>query len=75
MVEKSKIAALTISFIFTGMGLAYLGDIRKGVTILAIAIILHCFGLWIHGIFAYISILLWAYALYLTWRMADEVCG
>jgi TM2 domain-containing membrane protein YozV len=73
MAEKNKIVALTISFIFTGLGIAYLGDIRRGVMLFAIAIFLNCFGMWISSIFAYIGILVWAYGLYMTWQEAEKI--
>ena len=75
MAEKSKIIALVISFIFTGLGIAYLGDVKKGLILFAIAVVLNCLGLWVSKIFSYIAILLWIAALYLTWKEAEEVCA
>ena len=71
----NKVVALVISFIFTGLGIAYLGDIKKGVAFFASGVILSCFGFWISGIFSYIAILVWIVALYMTWKEAEEVCG
>lgn len=75
MAEKNKIIALVISFIFTGLGIAYLGDVKKGVMLFASKVILNCLGLWISRIFSYIGILVWIVALYLTWKEAQEVCA
>ncbi len=75
MAEKSKIIALVISFIFTGLGIAYLGDVKKGVILFAVGVVLSCLGLWVAGIFSYIAILVWIVALYLTWKEAEEVCA
>lgn len=74
MADKSKIVALVISFIFTGLGIAYLGDVKKGVTFFAIAVVLNVLGLWVASIFSFISIIVWAFALYQTWQEANEVC-
>ena len=73
MANKSKVTALVISFIFTGLGIAYLGDVKKGVTLFAGGVLLSCMGLWIAGIFSYIAILVWIYALYLTWKEAEAI--
>lgn len=75
MAEKSRIIALIISFIFTGLGIAYLGDVKKGVILFAIGVVLSCLGLWLASVFSYIAILVWIVALYLTWKEADEVCA
>ena len=75
MAEKSKIIALIISFIFTGIDIAYLGDVKKGVILFAIGVVLSCLGLWLASVFSYIAILVWIVALYLTWKEADEVCA
>lgn len=71
MVKKDTAISMTISFIFTGLGIAYLGDIKKGITYFAIAVILNILGLWVSGIFSKISILVWIYALYQTYKMAQ----
>ena len=36
MAEKNMIVALIISFIFTGLGIAYAGDVQKGIIFFAI---------------------------------------
>ncbi|MBQ2653849.1 MAG: hypothetical protein IJF83_09845 [Methanobrevibacter sp.] len=74
MAEKSKITALVISFIFTGLGIAYLGNVKKGVTLFAARILLSCMGFWVHWIFSRFAIIVWIVALYLTWREAEAVC-
>ena len=74
MVEKSRIIAMIISFIFTGLGIAYLGDVKKGLILFAIAVIINCLGLWVASVFAYIGMIVWIIGLYLTWKEANEVC-
>lgn len=75
MAEKNKTAAMVISFILTGLGIAYLGNIKKGLTLFGIKVIFNCFGIWVSSIFAYIGILVWIYSLYETWKEAELVCS
>lgn len=74
MSEKNKSIAMVISFIFTGLGIAYLGDVKRGLILFAIAVVLNCSGMWIGSFFAYIGILVWIYGLYATWMEAEKVC-
>lgn len=74
MAEKNKILAMVISFILTGLGIAYLGDVKKGLILFAVAVVLNCLGMWVNQIFSYISILVWIYGLYATWKEAEAVC-
>ena len=69
--ETKAIIALVISFFLTGLGIAYLGDIKKGVGIFAIAIILGILNLYVSSIFYYIAIIVWIVALYLTYKEAQ----
>ena len=71
--DTKAIIALVISFIFTGLGIAYLGDIKKGVGIFAIAIILGILNLYVSSIFYYIAIIVWIVALYLTYKEAQAL--
>ena len=71
--ETKAIIALVISFIFTGLGIAYLGDLKKGVGIFAIAVILGLLGLYVSSIFNYIAIIVWIAALYLTYKEAQAL--
>ncbi len=75
MAEKSMPVAIIISLIFTGLGIAYAGDVRKGVGLFAIAVVLNVLGMWVSSIFSYISILVWIYALYLTYQEVKLVNG
>lgn len=71
--ETKAIIALVISFFLTGLGIAYLGDIKKGVGIFAIAIILGILNLYVSSIFYYIAIFVWIAALYLTYKEAQAL--
>lgn len=75
MAEKNMIVALIISFIFTGLGIAYAGDVKKGVILFAIGVVLNILGMWVNMIFSYISIIVWIVALYLTYQEVKAVNG
>ena len=75
MAEKSMVIALIISLIFTGLGIAYAGDTKKGVIIFAIAVILNILGMWVATIFYIISFFVWIYGLYATYQEVQLVNG
>ena len=75
MAEKNMIVAIIISFIFTGLGIAYAGDIKKGVGLFAVGVVLNILGLWVNMIFSYISIIVWIVGLYLTYQEVKMVNG
>ena len=75
MAEKNMIVALIISFIFTGLGIAYAGDVKKGVGLFAVAVVLNILGMFVNGIFSYISILVWIVGMYLTYQEVKLVNG
>jgi hypothetical protein len=75
MAEKNMKVAIVISLIFTGLGIAYAGDVKKGLTYFAIAIVLNVMGMWVSYLFSWASYILWAYALYLTYLEVNAVNG
>lgn len=75
MAEKSMAIALLISLIFTGLGLAYAGDTKKGVIIFVIAVILNILGMWVSMIFSIISFVVWIYGMYATYQEVKLVNG
>ncbi len=75
MAEKNMIIALIISFIFTGLGIAYAGDVKKGVIFFAIGIVLNILGMWVHFIFSIVSLIFWIYAMYVTYQEVKAVNG
>lgn len=75
MAEKNMIVAMIISFIFTGLGIAYAGDLKKGIGIFAVGVILNILGMFVNQIFSYISIIVWVVALYLTYQEVKAVNG
>ena len=75
MAEKNMIVAMIISFIFTGLGIAYAGDVKKGVGLFAVSVVLNILGMWVSRIFSYISLIVWIAALYLTYQEVKAVNG
>lgn len=75
MAEKNMIVAMIISFIFTGLGIAYAGDVQKGIIFFAIGIVLNVLGLWVHPLFSLISLIFWIFALYTTYQEVKAVNG
>lgn len=75
MTEKNMIVALTISFILSGLGIAYAGDIKKGAGIFAVVIVLNIMGIWVNPIFSHISTIAWLAGLYLTYQEVKAVNG
>ncbi|MBQ6138631.1 MAG: hypothetical protein IJI80_03010 [Methanobrevibacter sp.] len=71
--ETKTIIALVISFIFTGLGIAYLGDIKKGVGLFVIGVICNLLGMYVWRIFNYIALIVWIAALYLTYKEAQAI--
>lgn len=65
--EKNMILALIISFILTGLGIAYAGNMKKGIILFIVGVIFTVLGTGI-SICALIGLLIWAYALYETYN-------
>ena len=69
MLNNKMSIPLIISFLLPGLGIAYLGDVKKGVTIFLVSVIcifLKIFLRW--GItFSLIGFLVWALGMYLTY--------
>ncbi|WP_405293993.1 hypothetical protein [Methanobrevibacter sp.] len=68
MTEKSPAIAMILSFLFTGVGIIYLGNSSKGLGLLAIGIICNILGMFVLGFLHYISIITWFVSLYLTYK-------
>ena len=75
MAEKNMAVAIVLSIIFTGLGIAYAGDVKKGLTYFAIAIVLNILGMWVSFLFSWASYLVWAYAIYLTYLEVNAANG
>ena len=72
--EKNMILALVISFILTGLGIAYAGNLKKGIILFVVGTICNLIGR-ASAIFAIIGIGIWAYALYETYNEVKRANG
>ena len=75
MAEKNMAIALIISFILSGLGIAYAGDVKKGVIIFAITVVCNILNLYVSSLFLILSIIVWAYGLYATYLEVNLVNG
>lgn len=66
--SKSMFLAMLLSFFFTGIGIAYVGDVKKGVIYFAIGIVLSILNVSVSRIFGIFMFIFWIYALYATYK-------
>lgn len=66
--SKSMVIALLLSFIFTGIGIAYAGKVKKGFVYFGIGLVLNIMGLFFSAIFGLFSFIFWIFALYVTYK-------
>ncbi len=70
MVDKTMTIALLISFFIPGLGIAYVGDVKKALMILGVWVV--CKILSFYSFFMSIVVfIIWAYGLYATYREAS----
>lgn len=67
--------AMVISVLFTGLGIAYAGNVKKGAAIFGAVVVLNVLGMWTSSIFSKITILLWIYGLYATYQEVQLANG
>ena len=75
MAEKSMAIALIISFFLTGLGVAYAGDVQKGVILFVIAVICNILSFVVNPFIAIIALIVWAYGMYATYVEVNAVNG
>ena len=63
--EKSTAAAIILSFLFTGAGQVYNGQLKKGLLMMV--------GLWVGAIFILPLFLVWIYSMYDAYKEADKM--
>lgn len=72
--EKDLLLALIISFILTGLGIAYAGNVKKGILLFAGGLICSIIGFSI-PFFKIIAVLIWISAMYLTYIEVEKANG
>ena len=76
MAEKNMALALLISFFLTGLCIAYAGDVRKGISIFGLYLILNIISIYAFGmILGVIIFILWIYGMYATYREVNIYNG
>lgn len=73
MSEKNTTLAMILSLLFTGIGIAYLGNNAKGLGLFAIGLICSLLGRFFFGIFNYIAFILWIISIYLTYKEIKSI--
>ena len=71
--EKSMAVAMILSFIFTGTGIAYAGNLEKGIGIFIVSIIMNIIALATAGVFLIFSMAVWIAGMVLTYQEVEKV--
>ena len=66
--SKSIFLALLLSFIFTGIGIAYAGNVKKGLIYFGIGIVFNILFRFVHVLFGIIVLIFWIFALHVTYK-------
>ena len=75
MAKKSMILALILSFIWSGLGLIYVGEVRKGILLAILAVIFEYITNYYFQIVGIIVFLIWIFSLYLTYKEVKDFNG
>lgn len=66
--SKSMFLAMILSFFLTGIGIAYAGNVKKGLVYFVIGIILSYLYSYVGGVFGIFVFVFWIFALYATYK-------
>lgn len=66
--SKSMFLAMLLSFFLTGIGIAYAGNVKKGLIYFGIGIILSILNMYVSSIFGIFVFVFWIFALYVTYK-------
>ncbi len=75
MADKNMIIALVLSFIWSGLGLIYAGDMKKGIILAVLALIFEALVFYGYSIVGIIVFIIWIYSLYATYKEVKAVNG
>ncbi|MBQ6345255.1 MAG: hypothetical protein IJI96_03975 [Methanobrevibacter sp.] len=75
MAEKNMIVALILSFLWSGLGLIYAGDMQKGIILAVAAVIIYLLFWYVSTIFGIVVFIVWIYSLYATYKEVQAVNG
>ncbi|WP_296791549.1 zinc ribbon domain-containing protein [uncultured Methanobrevibacter sp.] len=71
--EKSMAVAMLLSFIFAGTGIAYAGNLEKGIGIFVVSIIVNFITISTGGIFFIFTLAVWIAGMVLTYKEVENV--
>lgn len=72
--EKSMILAMILSFILAGIGVAYAGNVKKGILLFAVCLICNVLGFGLSYL-RIIAIFIWVFAMYVTYIEVEKANG
>ena len=75
MAKKNLIIALVLSFIWSGLGLIYAEDIKKGIILAVLAVIGYILMYTVSQIFGLVVFIVWIYSMYATYKQVKAVNG
>ena len=70
MIDRNGAIALAISFFLSGLGLAYLGDYKKGIAVFASWAVCHVISIYSFA-FSVMEFVVWIYGLYATYQIVN----
>ena len=75
MAKKNMIIAMVLSFIWSGLGLIYAGDMNRGIILAVAALILEILFYYVSQLFGILVFVVWVYSLYATYKEVKAVNG
>lgn len=75
MAEKNMIIAIVLSFIWSGLGLIYAGNMKMGIILAVLALIFELLYFFVNPIIGIIVLIIWIYSLYATYKEVKAVNG
>ena len=75
MAKNNMIIAIILSVIWSGLGLIYAGDMKRGIILALVALIAEILYLYVSQILGIVVFIIWIYSLYATYQEVKAVNG
>ena len=75
MANKNMVIALILSIIWSGLGLIYAEDMKKGIILAVAAVICYVLMYYVAAIFGMVVFIIWIYSIYATYKQVKAVNG
>ncbi len=75
MAEKSMAIALVLSFIWSGLGLIYADDTKRGIILAVLCVILYLIWFFVTMIVGILIFIVWVYSMYATYKQVKAING